>query len=95
MLDYTKYDNPMPYPGIKDREARRAWGVETHRLEWVVFKEDLEKEHGLEDVPEEVKTKVFAMAWERGHASGLYDVEMNYEELAELITLALKGKNNG
>lgn len=86
-MDYAKYDNPNPYPGLKDREARKVWVNETHRLERVVFKADLEKEYGVEDCNDKVKQKLFDMAWERGHSSGLREVEMFYEELAELVNL--------
>ena len=86
-MDYPKYKNPNPYPGLKDREARREWRVETYRLEYVVFKEDLKKEYLDVDTSDEVKQKVFDMAWGSWHSSGLREVERHYEELAELVNL--------
>jgi len=52
--------------------------------EHFVLREDLAKEYGVVGNPKE--EKLFRMAWEYGHSSGLREVEMYYEELAELVT---------
>lgn len=47
------------------------------------FKNDLAEENGVADHPK--LNKLWDLSWERGHSSGLTEVQMNFEELVELI----------
>lgn len=47
------------------------------------FKTDLFKEFGVTDNPK--REKAFSIAWERGHASGYYEVELCFMNIVELI----------
>jgi len=64
------------------KEARRAYGAETARLE-AQFKADLEEETGLQNHPK--KDKLYAKAWERGHSGGLSEVYNEYLDLSDLL----------
>lgn len=39
-------------------------------------------------IPDDVATRVFGYAWREGHASGMHEVEMIYDDLADLVNLA-------
>lgn len=47
------------------------------------FSEDLKAIYGLANHPK--FTKAYSMAWERGHSSGLVEVLINFDDLAELL----------
>lgn len=66
-------------------EAKRAYNAEVHRLEQVVFREDLEAEYGTKD--HKLAQKLWDKAWEHGHSDGLNNVLYWYDEFAEFIIL--------
>lgn len=39
----------------------------------------------LKDVPVAISDSVFRKAWEDGHGNGEHEVEMVYEEIAEIV----------
>ena len=47
------------------------------------FKADVLAENGITDHPK--ADKLYEMAWERGHSSGIQEVAMYAEELSELL----------
>ena len=49
----------------------------------VEFRKDLADEYGVTGHPKE--PKLWNMAWEHGHSSGLEEVAMYYDELVELV----------
>ena len=65
------------------REQRRLHQAEEARLD-ALFRDDLEKEHGLHGHPK--SAKVFDLAWSDSHSEGREAVAHRYEELAELLT---------
>ena len=64
------------------RVARTAYGQETARM-LGLLKADLETEYNMVDHPK--AEKLWAMAWEMGHSSGLGDVAIYYSDLYELV----------
>lgn len=64
------------------REARAAYDKDEARL-LAQFQADLEAEFGVVGHPK--ADKLYALAWERGHASGLAEVVTHYEELVDLV----------
>lgn len=77
------YDNKLPYRlRSKDLAAWEAYHDESNKL-YDLFKHDSLTETGLINHPK--AEKAFAMAWERGHANGLYEVWYELRELAELL----------
>lgn len=47
------------------------------------------------NVPDEVADRVFGYAWREGHANGMHEVEMIYDDLADLVNIAyLAGKES-
>lgn len=47
----------------------------------------LAQTHRLSD---SLHDEVFRLAWDRGHAYGLHEVESEYEDLADLVKLAMR-----
>lgn len=47
------------------------------------IKQSLEAEYGMKTNPK--RHKLFALAWEFGHAHGVHEVAFYYEELMELV----------
>lgn len=70
----TKFKNE-----IADRRTRMQLERESH-------KNDLEKNNRLPE-SESVKTMLYNMAWENGHAYGLQEVEGHYIDLLDLVRL--------
>ena len=71
---------------VFDKEKHRAALMEynNHTIELLdKFQADLEKEFGVEDNPK--KNKLYSIAWDMGHSSGLSEVYHYYSELVELI----------
>lgn len=64
------------------REALKEYNRETGR-KMESFRADALKELGLEGHPK--ADKAWAMAWERGHSSGLISVYQELDEIADLI----------
>ncbi len=85
------YESKLPYPksaltklSVEETlDARRAWRKDTDRLSMVVFKADLLEENDLTSHPK--ADKLFHLAWEHGHSSGLYEVEGYFTEFMELL----------
>lgn len=67
----------------KRREQRDLYAREEQRLV-ALFKDDLEKAHGVAGHPK--ADKLFEMAWSDGHSEGVQQVANRYSELVELIT---------
>lgn len=65
------------------REELEKYRTEESRL-YNMFKDSLIYSWDL-DPGREKTQKVFNMAWDRGHADGLYEVIQEFDELAELI----------
>ena len=94
MLKFEAYENKMPYEtskfSLNDSEEQirqrqdehRAWTLEQMRLEGL-FKQDALKDVGLEGHPK--AHAAYGLAWEYGHASGLYDVYVHLLDLADLL----------
>lgn len=64
------------------RAQRRLHQEEEARLN-ALFRADLEAEHGLTGHPK--ANKLWDIAWDRGHSSGLSSVAWEYSDLAELV----------
>ncbi|MFA5025049.1 MAG: hypothetical protein WC503_00880 [Candidatus Shapirobacteria bacterium] len=78
-----KYDNKLPFVSRKkDPEAYKEYNQETSRL-LDLFIDDLEKEYDTSKL--KGKDKIFAYAWEQGHAYGFSEVVIHYEEIAALV----------
>jgi len=79
------YESKLPFQtGLNyDRYIRKAWREDTDHLSMVVFKADLLEENGLTSHPK--ADKLFDMAWEDGHSSGLEEVEAYFVEFMVLL----------
>ena len=44
----------------------------------------IREKSGLNDIPEDKRSKVYSLAWDRGHSSGYAEV---YNELVSLVDL--------
>lgn len=56
------------------------------------FRLDMEEYWCFGEFPDEVKSKIHYLAWERGHAYGYSEVRGYYDEFVELAELCLKQK---
>ena len=68
---------------FNNQEQRDAYRKAQRHLDSTVFKKDALEEVGLAGHPK--ADKAFAMAWERGHSSSLFEVFYELEELANLL----------
>lgn len=91
-IEDKKYDSRLDYPDSSQmsredyRLARRAYQEDTYNLERKIFRNDLETDFvGGHDVSQEKLDKLWNLAWERGHSSGLEEVLSEYQELVELV----------
>ena len=50
---------------------------------------DLRAKYLRPNVPDNVAQRVFDKAWEDGHASGIHEVEMHYDDLSEIVNAAM------
>lgn len=50
---------------------------------------DLRRKY-LPDVPDQIAERVFAKAWEDGHANGAHEVEIQYDEIATIARKAFR-----
>lgn len=64
------------------RNYRNDYRAETSRLERL-FKEDLEKEFGLENHPK--KDRLYDIAYDHGHSSGYFEIYYEYSKLSDLL----------
>ncbi len=55
-----------------------------NKLECVLV-EYIQEEAGLNNLPKDKRSKVWNLAWERGHASGFYEVYQNLVDLVDLF----------
>jgi hypothetical protein len=60
------------------------------REENEAFSRWLMNEHGTDELPADVESKLFAKAWEEGHADGYGEVALYYGDLADLVLLAYR-----
>jgi hypothetical protein len=72
---------------MSDLKARRL--AEQDRVK--AFRVELESNVNLRGVSEGAKDKIWTLAWEYGHASGLHEVQMMYEDFAEIAALVVNG----
>jgi len=78
-----KYDNKLPFMSRrKDQKAHEAYYKEASLLR-ELFVNDLEKEYNTANL--KGKDKIFAYAWELGHAHGFSEVLSYYEEISALV----------
>ena len=76
------YNHKLPYPNTNYRDLKTAYWAEEKALN-DLFKVDALEETKLTKHPK--AEKAYQIAWDRGHASGYYEVFMYLEELAELL----------
>lgn len=77
-MDYTSRD--MAFHIMRDNiEGGKYKGNESI----ATYKKDLLAAFGVTDHPK--AEKAFAMAWDQGHAYGLYEVLLKFADLVELI----------
>ena len=76
------YNNKLPYPHFKNKEAIKEYRAEIFSLE-NKFKEDLFAEYGVENNPK--RELLYSKAWELGHSSGLNEVAIHFSDLVDLI----------
>lgn len=74
------YDNPLPCPRIRD--GRREYRQKEREIQ-EEFKQDLFKAYKVENNPK--KDRCYALAWEHGHSSGLFEVLSYFDDLVDLI----------
>jgi hypothetical protein len=75
-----------PHPG-EGLALRREYDLQVRDVR-DAFAKDL-KDNYLADVPTAVAEKVFRKAWDDRHSEGYWGVEDAYEELAEIVDLAM------
>jgi hypothetical protein len=66
---------------------RADWAQQMSQLN-ARFVADLEAEYCVQTWPGEVRTKLFAMAWDMGHSAGHAEVAHYYDALHELAQIA-------
>ncbi len=77
------YETSVPYvPRKEDVKKYIAYYDDQNRLD-AEFREDALKEVGLSKHPK--KDKIFARAWQSGHANGYSEVYSHLSDLAELF----------
>lgn len=84
-IEAGKYQSKLPYHyghGEECGKVRQVYREDEQRLVRV-FKEDLEKEFEVEGHPR--SEKLFELAWDYGHSSGLSEVLNYYSDLVDLI----------
>lgn len=59
----------------------------------VGFLLDAEVAFGFMKMPDNVKSRIHSLAWERGHSSGYYEVVTCYFDYVDLAKLCLEGKD--
>lgn len=85
---YTKVLDSIEYPNepMLDKETKQKL-LKVYREKQQIVKENFMNAlicaHDVKNNPK--ARKVFELAWEHGHASGLHDVENYFEDFVELI----------
>ncbi len=62
-----------------DKEGNQKRRIEVHAQ----FRKDIEEEYGTAGHPK--AQRLFDIAWDLGHGSGLYEVDLHYNDLVDLI----------
>ena len=75
------FDNKLPYVGRND-PARAAFDQHQRDLH-DEFRKSLFETFDVANHPK--RDKVFALAWERGHSAGFYEVANEFADLVDLI----------
>jgi hypothetical protein len=78
-----EYNVPFPKEAESDQKVREEWRKAHRRKSEVEFEKDLAEAFGV--VQHQKRERLFALAWEHGHASGLSDVLSFYEDFVELV----------
>jgi hypothetical protein len=78
-----EFENTVPYVQPRDNKEAYEEYRKGEQAALARFKQELYKEYKVEDNPK--KDVAFQIAWERGHASGLYEVYSIFDDLVELI----------
>jgi hypothetical protein len=95
-IDNDVYTTKFEYPNKRQfddlnklRAARQAYQDDVAKLE-TQFRNDIEAEYYMETFSQAVRDKIYAMAWDCGHASGYSEVLNEYDYLYDLVVM-LKG----
>ena len=83
-------DYPFNLKGRAYQEARENYRAREHEIA-AQFAVDLASELA-NDLPKSVQDKIFALAWENGHASGYSEVANFYEGYAEFARAVRNAK---
>ena len=84
-MDYTKYENTIPFPKRDDPDFTakyQVYAAEEGRLA-NAFAEDFFEELGIQNNPK--KDLLFSKAWDRGHSGGYAEVMNAGYGLVDLI----------
>jgi hypothetical protein len=81
---------PYLYPheekrGSKKYKERMALYGKYSAIANEIFRDRLEEEYGVTELPQKTKDKLFSKAWDKGHAYGFYDVRWAYDDLVEVV----------
>lgn len=68
----------------RDRREREWEEVQAERVQ-------IEAEYGTTGMSQRVRDLIWNKAWEDGHASGMHEVRMQYDDLADIAKAALNG----
>ena len=82
-FDSPRYTNPITY----NSKNRAPWREAEARIQEMV-RFDLEDEYLEKGAPQELRDKVWSLAWGAGHSYGYSEVELHYDHFSELATLA-------
>lgn len=80
---------PYPHHATKDTRVQLMAEYDT-AVDAVVakFKESLAEIYARR-LPESVQDRIWTKAWDDAHSNGYYEIEMAYEELANLVYFAV------
>lgn len=86
-MNYERYENDKPYPHADlapehRKTMRKAYNDRQAEIQ-AEFRADLEDEYETAGHPK--ADKLWELAWDYGHSSGLREVELHYAEFAELV----------
>lgn len=93
-LNYDDYVNTLPYPSGRSRdwtdEQRAAADAYRNREQEAnrQFEGDLRTHLGCDILPDSVWSMLYRLAWENGHASGLPEVAIHADDLADIARAA-------
>jgi len=76
----AEYEELKKEHDIKEREASIYNSIiDAVIVEW------MKENSGLNDIPEQYRSKVYSLAYERGHSSGYYEVMNNLLDLVHIF----------